>query len=165
MLVAFIGEAEFQHSVPITVKMNNVLEKLVEDEGADVFWFTDEGSFDDCCWYFVNQLKRRHPNIMRVLVETGYEDNQEELPVLELSYDKIISVKFLCEDKILAPYVRNRFMIGMCDVLVTYFDTRNLKTPRIESITEEAIKYAKRFKKRIINLCENKFIYLTKCPK
>ena len=156
MIVAFIGSDDFKHSVPIDVKMRDVMKKLVADDGADTFFFTNEGVFDEYCWQIVNKLKTRHRNIMRVFVETGFEDNIEEPPVLELFYDKIISLQSLCEDKKLAPYARNRFMVGMCDVLVTYFDTLNLKTPRI-SITEEAIKFAKRYKKRIINLVESRF--------
>ena len=157
MIVAFIGSDDFKRTVPITVKMMNVITKLVTDEGADVFLFTNEGVFDEYCWQIVNKLKTRHRNIMRVFVETGFEDNIEEPPVLELFYDKIISLKSLCQDKMLAPYARNRFMIGMSDVLVTYLDVLNLKTPRIASITEEAIKFAKRYKKRIINLVENSY--------
>ena len=156
MIVAFIGAENFQHSVPIDVKMRDVMKKLVVDDGADVFWFAGDGAFDNYCWSFVNQLKMRHPNIKRVLFQTGYEDNHEELPTLGLFYDKIISLQSFCQDKTLSPYARKRFMIGMCDVLVTYFDTLNLKTPRI-SITEEAIKFAKRYKKRIINLVVSRF--------
>ena len=154
MIVAFIGQDEFEQTVPMREKISSVLEKLIVDDGADVFWFTAEGKFDDYCWHFVDRLKTRHPNIKRALIETGYEDNQEELPVLKLFYDKIISVNYLCQNKILAPYVRNRFMVGMCDVLVTYYDALKFKTPQIESSTQEAIKFAKRYKRRIINLFE-----------
>lgn len=157
MTVAFIGSDDFERTVSATAKMWDVLTKLVTDEGADVFLFTNEGAFDEYCWQMVTELKRCHPNIKLIHAKTGYEDNPTDLPLLEVFYDKIISLHSLCENRYLAPYDRNRFMVFVSDVLVTYFNMRNLTTPRIESITEEAIKFAKRYKKRVINLCEVKY--------
>ena len=94
----------------------------------------------------------RYPNIKRVYAQTGYEDNRDGLQEIEKCYDKIFLLKSICENSILAPYVRSRIMIGLCDVLVTYFDNSNLQTPRVESVAETAIKYAKRYKGQIINL-------------
>lgn len=159
MTVAFIGSNDFKRAVPTTVKMWNELTKLVTDEGADVFLFTNEGLFDNSCWQVVTQLQTQHPNIKRIYAQTGYEDNRGELQELEKCYEEIILLNSLCENKVLAPFARNRFMVLMSDVLVTYFDDTNLRMPRIASSTEEAIQFANRYKKRIINLCKLKYTF------
>ena len=157
MTVAFVGSDDFERTPVSAIQLLDVLRKLVVDDGADVFFFTNEGTFDFTCWQIVSQLKTDHPNIKRIYAQTGYENNRDGLQDLELCYDKIVEFNAICEDKTLAPYVRNRIMVGLCDVLVTYFNTSNLRTPRIESVTESTIKFAKRYKKRIINMYADKY--------
>ena len=152
MIVSFIELNHFKPTAQMFVKIANFLEKLVVEDGADIFLFTNEGAFDQFSLYFLNQLKKQHPNIKCIFCETGYEDDREELSVLELFYNKIVVLHSLCDNNLVAPYVRSRYMILMSDVLVTYFNTDNLQTPRLESVAEEAVKFAKRYKKRVINL-------------
>ena len=152
MIVALIGSNDFKQTSLSAIKLWNVLSKLVANDGVDIFMFTNEGLFDFSCWQIVSQLKMQHPNIKRVYVQTGYESNRGGLQEIEKCYEKIFLLNAVCEDRVLAPYVRNRIMIGLCDVLVTYFDASNLQTPRIESTTELAIKCAHEQKKRVINL-------------
>lgn len=152
MIVSFLESNDFKRTPLSAIELMEVLNKLVANDGADIFLFTNEGLFDNSCWQIVSQLKMLHPNIKRVYVQTGYEDNRDGLQEIENCYDKIFSLEAMCSDKMLAPYVRNRFMVALSDILVTYFDTDKLQTPRIESSTETAIKFAKRYKKQIINL-------------
>ena len=154
MVIAFIGSEEYKRTALSAIKLWDVLGKLVADDGEYIFLFTNEGLFDFSCWQIVSQLKMQHHNIKRIYVQTGYEDNRDGLQEIEKCYDKIFLLKSICENRIIAPCVRSRLMIGLCDVLVTYFDNSNLQTPRVESVTESAIKFAKRYKRRIINLFE-----------
>lgn len=155
MIVACIGAQDFERTPASAIELWDVLTNLVANEGADLFFFTNEGLFDFSCWQIVSQLKMRYPNIRRIYAQTGYEDNNGNLQEIDKYYDRIFYLGSICENSLLAPYVRNRVMVGMCDVVVTNVDLKKLPTPRIESSTEAAIKFAKRYKKRVINLIKN----------
>ena len=153
MVVAFVGSDSFEQTPVVMIRLYNAIKKLIVEEGSCLFFFTNVGTFDFACWQVVSLLKTEYPNIKRIYAQTGYESNRDGLQDLELCYDKILDFHSVCETELFAPYVRNRFMIGLCDVLVTYFDAKELqRRPRIESLTESTIKYAKRFKRRIIDL-------------
>ena len=149
MVVAFIGANKIQRTGDLAIRFWKEITKLIVDDGADIFLFTNDGAFDDCCWLIVSQLQTLHPNVRRIYVSG---DSDEKLKEIEKGYDKALVLDELCNDGILAQSVRNRIMIDLSNVLVTYCDTGYKPTPRIKSEEETALEYARHKKKRIINL-------------
>ena len=149
MVVAFIGAKKIPRTAELAIRFWEVLSKLVSEDVADIFLFTNEGAFDDACWLIVSQLQMRHDNIRRIYV---CGDSDDKLKEIVKGYEKAFVVDELFTNGILAESVRNRLMVDLCDVLVTYCDTSYKSTPRIEEEEETAVAYAKKKKKRIINL-------------
>ena len=151
MIVAFIGSDNFKWTPSTTRQFKNKITKLVEKDGARTFLFTSDGNFDLLCWVIVTKLRRNYPDIKRVYARiTSEEDNP--FKDVNLMYDHTFLLDEVRSAGKLAKSVRNKAMINMCDVLVTYFVTKNVRAPKINGYTEEAVEYAQQSQKPVINL-------------
>ena len=152
MVVAIIGAKRITRTATLAVRMWQALTKLVVEDGADIFMFTDDGAFDDACWLIVSQLQMQYPNIRRIYMREEYRGNTKSIKDIVKGYEKVLEFDASSDDATSAQMMRNSIMVEMCDVLVTYFDTGYKPTPRIEDEEERIAKFAKRKKKRVINL-------------
>ena len=105
------------------------------------------------CWIIVTRLKRQHSDIRRIYVRTKSEAD-DPFKDATLMYDDSILLDAVRYAGMLAESVRNRAMVDMCDILVTYLNAKNLQISRIKSVAEIAIECADENKKRIVNLFE-----------
>ena len=150
MIVAFIGSNEYTRTPRLAINMWGVLSKLVVENGADVFLFSNTNFFDSDCLLIISQLKMLHSNI-----ETHYHHGVFDY---DIGYVDIMAEKY---DKVFFPRMgfplrkdlRNRQMIDKCDVLVTCCDGDELHAEP-KSSTALAVEYAQEKKKVVINLCE-----------
>lgn len=168
MVVAIIGHRKVQDKEDVVGRLYDVLTDLIEKEDASTFLFGSKSQFDSLCWTVVTEMQKIYPHIRRVYVRAEYEcvakfyedyllENYEE------TYypDKVSGSNELCY------VIRNACMIERCDVLLTYYDVnyvppqKKSKNKMLEPIyankkpksgTEMAVRYAKRYKKRVINL-------------
>ena len=153
MIVACIGNDNFKWRTRTTRRFKKKITKLVKKDGARTFLFTGEGNFDLLCWVIITKLKGSYPDIKRVFAQTKDEDNDDDRKLVALMYEHTFLLDSVRDAQEMAETVRNEAMVGMCDMLVTYFNTKELQqTVRIRSYAELAMECARENKKRVINL-------------
>ena len=153
MTVAIIGENNFKWNASTTGRFKKKLTKLVEKDGARTFLFTCEGNFDLLCWLIASKLRARFPDIKRVYARIKNED-EDPFKDANLMYDYAFLLDEVRKAGEFAESVRNEAMINMCDVLVTYFVTKDVRAPKIKGYTEAAVEHALENKKRVLNFYE-----------
>ena len=131
-------------------RLEKKITNLVVKHGAREFLFAINGAFDFACWAIVFKLKIRFSDIRRVYVRTKCADD-EELKEIMLVYEDTFVPNEVRNAGMLAEVVRNEIMVERCDILVTYFKTKNLRRPRIVDYGETAAEYAQKLGKRVIN--------------
>ncbi len=180
MIVCFIGHRTVPNEEQLKIRLTETILNLIA-EGADTFIFGSRSDFDDLCWEVVTELKEQYPNIKRIaytvfneLALTSEEERQRCERILSNIMNKemhfaiyesaVFSKKALRATKD-AYLMRNQEMIDDSDVCVFYYN-ENYLPPREQryrlpgvyyqpkSGTALAFAYAKRKKKRIINMIE-----------
>ena len=154
MVVAFIGSNIYKQTAKLVIRLWEEITKLVVDDNADVFLFTNEGDFDYYCWAIVSQLQMHHPKIRRVHLVGERKAKKHRMEGIRKSFEKSYLHDLSHDAGILAEFVRNDIMVAMCDVLVTYCDTTDKLTPKIMNKAEKAVTNAQDMCKRVINLFE-----------
>ncbi len=71
MIVCFIGHRKIENKLQISVKINDVLIKLIK-KGADRFLFGSKSEFNLICWESVTELKNQFPYIKRIYVRSSF---------------------------------------------------------------------------------------------
>ena len=167
MTVAFIGHRNVVQTETLENQLKEVITTLIEDENADTFLFGSKSNFDSICYKVVSALKETYSHIKRVYVRAVYEYIDRDYTDYLLSFYE----ETFFPDKVNGAgtnsyVVRNRVMVDMCDVLVTYCDENYTPAKKINgSATFNVVKqhnkrsgtvisnvYAHKKKKRIINL-------------
>lgn len=164
MKVCFIGHRKIENEKKLTEKIYEVVHDLIQ-KGADTFLFGSRSEFDAVCRKVVTQLRKSYPFMKRIYVRAEYPD-------IDLSY-RIYILKFFEDtyfpDTLLragrSVYIkRNQAMIDDSDVCIFYYNGEYSPPParqkrqtlicdeKRKSGTAMAYTYAKKKKKRIINL-------------
>lgn len=163
MTCCFIGHRKINRTPELQEQLKQTLCELIES-GVTVFIFGDHSEFDTLCYETVTRLRETYPHICRVHYRTAYRE-------IDDSVKKYFSVGFeesICPNGVAssgrASYVqRNRAMINDSDICLFFYDdsyrpshsenSRNLlPNSQRNSGTRLAFEYAKRHKKRVINL-------------
>ena len=170
MKVAIVGHRKVQNKEELVGRIYDTLTDLVENQGADTFLFGSKGEFDRLCFDVVTEMRKIYPHIRRVYVRAQYEEITKfyEEYLLE-NYEETFFPDKVHGSNELCYIVRNFCMIEMCDMLLTYYDDNYLPPSKTtknkmlahaccnkksQSGTCMAVRYAKRRKKKIINLFE-----------
>ncbi|MDE5789263.1 MAG: hypothetical protein K2H78_02475 [Clostridia bacterium] len=164
MKVAVLGHRDLGQKDLVKEEARKQIIKLI-GEGADTFCFAYYGGFITQCYKLVGELKEEY-DIKRVLVRPQYSSERKVvdnyiLSVMEQGFDDCIRYKDVTSQRSIYN------MIDECDVLLTfYFECHvtgcewgipeDYEVPPVEkrSATARAVFYAKRKKKRIINVFE-----------
>ena len=140
MTVTFFGHSYI--TAPIEERLYEVLENLIVNEGADLFYVGNHGDFDAVVLKTLTRLYEKHPHIKYYVVlayipkykrahidysKTIYPDGLENVPQ-RFTIDK-----------------RNRWMIKRSDTIVTYVTHTVGGASKYKTIAENS-------NKRIINL-------------
>ena len=152
MVVAFVGHRKVENKKETVGRIYEALSDLIENEDADTFLFGSRSEFDRLCFRVVTEMKKIYPNIRRVYVraEWDYDDMKYLLENCEETFypDKVRGAGAK------VYVVRNQILIDMCDVLVAYCDPNYHPPTNTKSGTQMAVSYARKKKKRVINLFE-----------
>ena len=151
MIVAFLGPEKKELDGEVIERLVDEIAKLVVNEGAEIFLFTDTGDFDRECYDIVTALKVLYPQIQRVYVRAEFEDDDKRLKEIMKRYEHSFYHDIVRSSGVLAELTRREVMARSCDVLITYFST-NFVTPRIQSEEEVAAETVQKRKKRVINV-------------
>ncbi|MBP3360293.1 MAG: DUF1273 family protein [Clostridia bacterium] len=141
MVVSFCGHGNVQYSDEIRESLYTIIEDLIK-QGADEFLLGGYGSFDLMAAHTVKSLKEKYPHIESVLVvpyiNRGFDKDLydcSEYPPLEN-----VPMRF-------AILKRNEWMVRSADVIVAYIS-------HDWGGAAKTLSYARRKKKRIINIFE-----------
>ena len=136
MIVAFIEPDKFERTAWIAERLRDVITKLVVNDGAFVFLFSNAGQFDDDCYTIVSQLKKHYSYIERHYFHGGCDYDVGYVNYMAEFYDRL---HFPPKGITLSQHMRTCTMIDMCDVMVTCGAVW-------------AVEYAQKKKKLVINL-------------
>ncbi len=155
MKVTFIGHRKIKQTNKLIEKLTRIITDLIVNESADTFIFGSKSEFDILCHKIVTELMCKYDNVRRVYVRAEYEYIDKAYTKYLLNYYEDTFYPTEVHGAGEASYVkRNRVMIDMCEVLVTYFDEKYTPHTGTNSGTKTAVDYARRKKKRIINVFE-----------
>lgn len=153
LTVAIIGHRKIENVKELREKIKSTVCRLIEEEKAETFLFGNKSEFDDLALAVVTELKETYPFIKRVYLRASYEkiDDMYKEYLLTL-YDETFYPCGVKGAGYRSYVVRNRAMIDMCDILVTYYNKDYQPLRGRASGTKSAVEYALKKKKRIINL-------------
>ncbi len=179
MKVCFIGHRTVTDAEQLKIRLKETVARLIAD-GADTFLFGSKSDFNYLCWSVVTELQEQFPNVKRIKYNAPHEvaftskaerENCEMLFIKFVheephytDYEEAIECKKSFHVGKNAYIMRNQAMIDNSDVCIFYYDKDYLPPERKQSKrcvlnyhpksgTATAFNYAKRKKKKIINLC------------
>lgn len=132
-------------------RLERIITNLVVRRGAREFLFAINGAFDFACWAIVFKLKIRYTDIRRICVRTNCAESEAIEEIMQ-GYEEILVPDEVRDAGMLEECVRNEVMVERCDVLVTHFQTKNLRMPRIKGYEEMAAEHAQELGKQVINM-------------
>lgn len=153
MKVSFIGHRKIANSQHLIAPLKKVIEALIIEKDANIFYFGSRSEFDDVCLKAVSQLKEKYPHIKRVFVRAEYEYiGKSYRDYLLTFYDDTFFPEQAKRAGVLSYIKRNQVMVDACDVLIVYCDEDYMPTARTKSGTKIAVEYAKSKDKVLINV-------------
>ncbi len=166
----FIGHRKVEEGESVAKRVKEVVERLILEEGIDVFCFGSKSQFNDICHEVVTELKNIYPHIIRIAYTCRgegcvLEKNREKL---EAAYTYAtgkqicflgVEVEREYKDKYSAGragYIqRNQAMIEDSDYCVLYYREEYFPNGgKTKSGTEIAYKYILQKKKEYVNIAE-----------
>ncbi len=152
MTVAFVGHRKIETSTDLKLKLYNIIEHLIIDEGAETFLFGSRSEFNDLCYTVVSELHVKYRQIKRIYVRAEYEYvNSDYTEYLLTMYEDTFYSPRVHGAGALSYIKRNEVMIDSCDVLIVYCNV-NYMPIKTRSGTKIAVEYAQKHGKRIFNL-------------
>ncbi len=149
MIVTFNGHKDTIMSDELRQEATMVIEDAIK-EGADTFYCGGYGNFDSACARIIQDLHLKYPHIKSYLV-TPYMNSvrQKTLKFIEKQhiYDGFIYPELENVPLKFAISKRNEWMVEQADVVIAYVD-------HDWGGAWTTLQYAKRKKKRIINLAK-----------
>ena len=127
-------------------KLKRILEDLIENEGFTQFYSGGRGAFDSLCAEVVAELKNSYPNIKNTLI-LSYLPPSNASFILPTAYT---DSAYLLEHNVPPRYAvleSNKRMVDIADCVIVGISCD-------WGGAWKAAEYAKRKKKRIINVCE-----------
>ncbi len=117
MKVTFFGHKDTPQSVKQQIE--DVLERLISIEGADVFYVGNQGSFDGMVRDSLRKMKVKYPHI-KFFVVLAYMPEKRDTFDIENYAETIFPEGLEKVPKRFAISARNLFMIDVSDTVVTY---------------------------------------------
>jgi hypothetical protein len=128
-------------------KLYDTIVYLIENQGVNTFWVGEEGGFDRMVQRVLLEVQGQYPNIACFAVKAYYNPQKtDERSLLQSIYPECLEAV----PKRFAIDRRNRYMIEMSEVVITYVRT---------SIGGAAkfVEIAVRKKKRVINIATDDY--------
>ena len=127
-------------------KLKQTIVVLIENEGFTQFYSGGRGAFDRICAETIAELKVSYPHIKNTLVFSYLPPTNEGFTLPSVYTDSV----YLLERRVPQRYAvleTNKLMVGKADCLV-------VGIMKEWGGAWQAVEYAKRKGKRIINICE-----------
>ena len=147
-----IGHRKINETEELKKKVYENVERLIREEGVEIFLFGSGSRFDSMCLEIVTEIKEKYPQIKRVYVraEFPYINDSYRAYLLKI-YDNMYFPEKIKGGGRAAYVERNRDMIDNSRYCLIYYNEKyNPKTRK--SGTKLAYDYAVKRQKEIINL-------------
>lgn len=146
----FIGHRKINETEELRLKIFNTLEKLINENSVDTFFFGSKSRFNDLCYEIVSKLKEKYPKIARIYVRAEYQYiSQEYKDQLLKNFEDTYYPKSVVGAGKYVYIKRNCEMINNSKFCIFYYNEECAPKNR-SSGTEIAIKYAEKSNKNII---------------
>lgn len=147
-ICSFFGHRVIDNKKEVETNVARLVEDLIKNDFT-VFQFGGFGEFDELCYSLVSALKERYPTIKRVycLCEEKYLQEKKRQNVFrEEDYEEFVYYVPSFDYWYTRIYYRNCEMIENSDYIIFYAENR------ADSGAYKALKYAKKARKKYINL-------------
>ena len=129
-----------------TESLIGILENLIKDCGVDIFYIGGMGDFDNAFLYCVKKLRKKYTNISLMLIKPYFSNKLNDNKEIYELFDEIIIPEVSSQAYYKnAIKIRNRWIIDKSDFVIS-------GVYREYGGAYEAIMYAKKIGKKIINL-------------
>ena len=161
------GHRKITGEQELKVKLTQIMENLIVNEGVDTFYVGSRSDFDSLCREVLSEQKEKHSHIKRIYVRAEYPDINEDYENYLLESCEATYFPEKARNAGRAVYAeRNYEMINKSDICIVYFkdgylpprrknSRRDLFDYQPKSGTGKAYKYAVQKKRTIINLAED----------
>jgi len=150
MIITFIGHSSLKKSDELYDLIESVILDNIDERDKNMFYCGGYGDFDEICRKVSFGFKKHFKNIEVVFVSPYYTLQQQrkiENLMKNNIYDTVIYPELENVPLKFAINYRNRWMIERADLIIAYVD-------REYGGAYNALRFAEKMKKKIINLAE-----------
>ena len=147
MIITFCGHSNFSFSDTTKNKLKNLLIEKIRKNPTCKFYLGGYGDFDGLCLKTIRELKHDFPTIEILFITPYLDKNYSKLELAKYYYDDVIFPPIESVPRKFAILKRNEWMVEQADLVIAYVKYS-------WGGAAKALEYAKRKKKRIINIAK-----------
>ena len=147
MIITFCGHSNFSFSDATKDELKNLLLEKIRKNPTCKFYLGGYGDFDGLCLRTLKDLKADFPEIELIFITPYLDKNYSKLEFAKYNYDDVIFPPIESVPRKFAILKRNEWMVEQADLVIAYVKYS-------WGGAAKALEYAKRKKKRIINIAK-----------
>ena len=147
MIITFCGHSNCLFSDEEKEKLKQLLIKEIRKNPTCKFYLGGYGDFDSLCLRTLRELKADFPTIEILFITPYLDKNYSKLELAKYYYDDVIFPPIESVPRKFAILKRNEWMVEQADLVIAYVKYS-------WGGAAKALEYAKRKKKRIINIAK-----------
>lgn len=147
MIITFFGHSNCLFNDDIKKQLKNILLDEIIKNPTCKFYLGGYGDFDGLCLRTLRELKHDFPTIEILFITPYLDKNYSKLELAKYYYDDVIFPPIESVPRKFAILKRNEWMVEQADLVIAYVKYS-------WGGTAKALEYAKRKKKRIINIAK-----------
>ena len=145
MIITFFGHSNCLFNDDIKKQLKNILLDEIIKNPTCKFYLGGYGDFDGLCLRTLKDLKNDFPDIELIFITPYLDKNYSKLEFAKNHYDDVIFPHIESVPRKFAILKRNEWMVEQADLVIAYVKYS-------WGGAAKALEYAKRKKKRIINI-------------
>ena len=145
MIITFCGHSNFSFSDTTKNELKNLLIEKIRKNPTCKFYLGGYGDFDSLCLRTLRELKKEFQDIELIFITPYIDKNYSKLEFAKYHYDDVIFPPLESVPRKFAILKRNEWMVDEADLVIAY-------VMYSWGGAAKTLEYAKRKKKRIINL-------------
>ena len=147
MIITFFGHSNCLFNDDIKKQLKNILLDEIIKNPTCKFYLGGYGDFDGLCLRTLRELKHDFPTIEILFITPYLDKNYSKLELAKYYYDDVIFPPIESVPRKFAILKRNEWMVEQADLVIAYVKYS-------WGGAAKALEYAKRKKKRIINIAK-----------
>ena len=147
MIITFFGHSNCLFKDDIKEQLKNILVGEIIKNPTCKFYLGGYGDFDGLCLRTLRELKHDFPSIEILFITPYLDKNYSKLELAKYYYDDVIFPPIESVPRKFAILKRNEWMVKQADLVIAYVKYS-------WGGAAKALEYAKRKKKRIINIAK-----------